>query len=50
MSSIEPRFQLFHVTVGLLTDCELEPNLVSVNSVDNGTKPNDFLLVVSFTS
>ena len=28
LSSIEPRFQLLHVTIGLLTDCELEPNLV----------------------
>ena len=34
----EPRFQLFHVTTGSMTDCELEPNLVTGKSVEHGTK------------
>ena len=31
LSGIEPRFQLFHVTTSLVTDCELEPTVKSVD-------------------
>ena len=39
---IETRFQLFHVTIDFKTDCESEPNLVSVKCFDHGTKSKDF--------
>ena len=44
LSGIEPRFQLFHETIGLLTDCELESHLVTVKSVDTSAKKQFFFI------